>query len=347
MRRIVTGGRARWAVGGAMAVVLLIACGDDGDDASTSPPAPTTIFVLAGLSDQGDDNIVVTEFLPEAASIVAGSAVEWRFAGQERHSVTFFPAGQSPPVPGTLEAQALSGPSTPPPTEHVASAVVNSGLLPADPATPQSSFRLTFPNAGEFGYVCVIHPNMTGRITVVDPIGAVVDTQADINTRADRELNEWLEEGRAAKKKLTDAVPKQVKNEETGATTWTYETGASTEHTDVVAFAPGEGEVRPGDSVTFVNNSLSRHTATFVGPDQVPRNPTEPAVATPSGPQPVAILPGGPPANSGILAAASPPSAPPPEPARSFTFVLPEPGDFQFACAFHARSRMRGSVKVA
>ena len=95
---------------------------------------------------------------------------------------------------------------------------------------------LTFPTAGEYGYICIIHPLMTGTVTVVGD-GAAVDTQPDINERADTELNQWLEEGRAAKKKLTETAPKQAANPD-GSTTWTYEMGATTEHTDILAFAP-------------------------------------------------------------------------------------------------------------
>ncbi len=345
MRRIVTGGRSRWFVLGVVAVMLLGACGDDDDgDTATSDDAPTKVSVLAGLNDQQDPNIAVLEYLPEAVSIRAGAAVEWRFTGPEPHSVTFFPPGQTPPSPASPEGEALFVPATPPPSTYDATAVINTGLLPLGP-TPASPFVLTFPTAGAYSYVCIIHPLMTGTVTVAgedDP----VETQADINERADRELNGWLEEGRAAKKKLTDAAAKQTPNPD-GSTTWTYEAGATTEHADILAFAPVSGEVRPGDSVTFVNNSLAPHPVLFASGGQLPENPLDPAFSTPTSPSPLTLLPTGGPYNSGVLPPAAPPNAPPPENVRSFTFVIPEAGTYPYVCLYHAPSGMAGSIQVA
>ncbi len=186
---------------------------------------------------------------------------------------------------------------------------------------------------------------MTGKITVAGE-DATVDTQTDINERADGELNKRLEEGRAAKKKLTEAPPRQVTNPDE-STTWTYEMGVTTEHTDILAFAPAGGEVRPGDSVSFVNNSRAPHTATFASGGKVPESPNDPSVAAPTGPQPLTLLATGGPFNSGTLPPAAPPNAPPPEAARSFTFVIPAAGDYSYLCVFHVPSDMTGSIKVA
>jgi plastocyanin len=327
-----------------VAVVLLGACGKDKkNDTASTDKGPSKVSVLAGLNDQQDPNIAITEFLPEAISVKAGAAVEWRFSGPEPHTVTFLPAGQSPPSPESPAASALFAPSTPVVTSYDGKSLANSGLLPQGPV-PATPFVLTFPDAGQFTYVCIIHPLMTGRVTVVGD-GSVVDTQPDINERADGELNKWLDEGRAAKKKLTDAAPVQVKNPD-DSTTWTYEMGNGTEHTQVNAFAPVEAEVRPGDSVTFVNNSPAPHTATFASGGQVPQNPNDPSVGPPSGPQPFTLKATGGPYNSGALPPAIPPNAPPPE-ARSFTFVLPDAGTYPYVCVYHASSGMGGSIKVA
>ena len=345
MRRIETGRRFRGLALGVVAVVLLGACGDNKKDGSAaSDKGPSQVSVLAGLNDQQDPNIVITEFLPEALSVRTGAAVEWRFSGSEPHSVTFLPPGQTPPSPESPEGQALFAPSTPPVTSYDGKSLVNSGLLPLGPA-PADPFVLTFPTAGQYSYVCIIHPLMTGRVTVVGD-GSTVDTQPDINERADSELRQWLDEGQAAKKKLTDTPPKQVKNPD-DSTTWTYEMGATTEHTDVLAFAPDSGEVRPGDSVTFVNNSLAPHTATFASGGQVPQNPSDPSVGAPTSPSPLALKTTGGPYNSGVLPPAAPPNAPPPEPVRSFTFTLPDAGTYPYVCIYHASSGMGGSVKVA
>ena len=243
----------------------------------------------------------------------------------------------------------MFAPSTPPLTDYDGRSLANSGLLPIGPAAAPP-FRLTFPDTGEYSYICIIHPRMTGTITVAGEDAAAdtadtVDTQADINERADRELNTWLEEGRAAKKKLTEAPPRQVTNPDE-STTWTYEMGVTTEHTDILAFSPAGGEVRPGDSVTFVNNSLTPHTATFASGGQVPQNPNDPSVGAPTGAQPLILLPTGGPFNSGTLPPAAPPD-PPPEAARSFTFVIPEAGDYSYVCVPHVPSAMTGSIKVA
>jgi len=340
--RIATGGRARRLVLGTMVVALLAACSDGDGDLTPDTPAPITVSVLAGLNDQQDPNVIVNEFLPEAVSIAAGSTVEWRFSGIEPHSVTFFPKGQTPPPPGADGS--LSRPSTPAATDYDGESLVNSGLLSLGSSAPPT-FRLTFPTEGRFSFVCVIHPNMTGTVDVAVE-GALVDTQPDINERADRELTMWLEEGRAAKRKLLEAGPRQVPSPDDGPTAWTYEMGVTTEHTDVQAFSPASGEVRPGDSVTFVNNTLAPHTATFASGGQNPQNPNDPAVSAPTGPSPLTLTPEGGPFNSGLLPPASPPN-PPPEPARSFTFVIPEPGNYPYVCIPHAPSGMIGSITVA
>jgi plastocyanin len=119
------------------------------------------------------------------------------------------------------------------------------------------------------------------------------------------------------------------------------EMGASTAHTDVLAFAPTPKKVKSGDSVTFVNNSTAPHTASFGG-TLVPVVPTADNVvnAVPgASPQPLV-------ADTYINSGWLPPKVPggPPVAARSFTFQVPDAGTFTYACVLHLPSGMAGEI---
>jgi plastocyanin len=331
-----------WLAAVLIATTALVACGDDKDDAPAAQAAPEQVNVLAGLNDPQDPTVAVLEYLPESVTIAAGKSVEWRIAGPEPHSVTFFPAGQQPPAPGSDPS--LFAPK--PPTEPFdGKTLVNSGLAPLGP-TAAPPFKVTFPTAGTFTYQCVIHPQMTGKVTVVDAQGKV-DTQQDVTARADQEQAQWLEEGRAAKKKLVETPP-AVERAADGTSTYKILMGATTPHTDILAFSPPTPTLKVGDRVTFLNTSEAPHTGSFAGRTTLPQDPTSPAVekAAP-GPSPQ-TLNANDFFNTGLLPPnAGPPGSVPPEAARSFTFVVRTAGNYTYVCLLHAPSGMAGSIKVA
>lgn len=328
---------ARWALVGVLLAGMLAACGDDDDDESAGAAADK-VTLQAGVNDPNDPTIAVTEFLPAAITVAPGTTVEWTLAGPEPHSVTFVPEGDPAPNP---EDEAWFAP-TPPTGPFDGSTMVNSGLGPLGP-NPFGPFELEFSTVGEYSYSCVIHPLMTGTVTVATD-GA--DTQDEINTRGDAEMAEWLADGRAAKKKLTEAAPATTKNAD-GSTDWKLSMGITTEHTDVLAFSPASAEIAPGDSVTFVNDTHAPHTATFANGGPAPMDPTSDEAATP--------VPGGSPQtltnqglfNTGILPPNAPPGAGPPESVRSYTYKIPAAGSYTYICIFHIPSGMAGAITVA
>lgn len=339
-------GRGR-AIGGLatglIALTALVGCGDDKKattTATTGQAAVEQVNVRAGLNDPQDPNIAVLEYLPESVTIAAGKSVEWRIAGPEPHSITFTADGKPPAVAD----QALFAPS-PAKGPYDGKTLVNSGLVPLGPGSP-APFKVTFPTAGKYTYYCVIHPNMTGTVTVVDANGKV-DTPQQVESRGGQELNQWLEEGRAAKKKIVE-TPAAADRASDGTSTYKLLMGASTPHTDVLAFTPTPASLKAGDKVTFVNTSEAPHTASFAGKTTLPQDPTSPAVGAPApGPSPQTLnltdfF------NSGILPPnAGPPGSIPPEPARSFSFVVRTSGTYTFVCILHAGSGMGGTLKVA
>lgn len=335
----------------ALALTLgLAACGDDDDDDGEASGATTTttaggddvdgFVVSAGMNDPDDPNIAVTEFLPAEIAVPVGTEVTWEWNGAEPHSVTFAADNALPP-PGPPDEELFA--PTPPTGPVDGKTLVNSGLVPLGPTAPEP-FELSFDTAGSYPYFCVIHPGMTGTVEVVDD-DADADTPEEVAERGEEEADGWLAEGRAAKEKLVSAEP--AKTMEGGKTVWTVKMGTTTEHTDVLAFAPTPAKLKVGDSVRFLNDSGAPHTATFFGEGAEPiRDPTDERTAEPApGPSPQALSSKGL-LNTGELPPNSPPGAGPPEQARSFVFTAPTAGTFGFVCILHAPSQMVGSIVV-
>ena len=137
--------------------------------------------VAAGLGTEEASNILVTEFAPDSLEVAAGEQVTWNIVGP--HTVSFnapeearvllnkgddggyhltesavAPAGYEPPPPPEEESD---GP--PPPLEGGTwdgTGFFSSGIAFGGP------FTLTFSEPGTYEYVCLIHPEMEGTVTV-------------------------------------------------------------------------------------------------------------------------------------------------------------------------------------
>jgi len=336
-----------------LAVVALgAACGSDKDTSASGSTTSTIkasgsvadapVTIQAGINDPAQPTVAVAQYMPAKVTVAVGQVVRWRWDGTtEPHSVTFLPAGQSLPLPGG--DQALFEPA-PPTGAYDGAALVSSGLVPLGPqAAPP--FELSFSKPGTYPYQCVIHRPMVGTVAVV-AAGQPADTAAAVDAQGAQERGQWLSEGEAALATLQSAAPASTKNRD-GTTTWKVEMGASTPHTYILAFAPVPATVKPGDKVTFINNSGSLHTATFFG--------QQPPIQSPEDPRSDEAIPGPSPQrlnakdlfNTGTLPPNVPPGAGPPEAVRSFTFVVPAAGDYPYVCILHARSGMAGVIRAA
>lgn len=284
---------------------------------------------------KGDPNIAVLEFLPQSIKVAKGTKVTWEIAGPEPHSVTFVPRGMT--VPPSTEADASLTFPAPPTASYDGKTLVNSGVVPLGAATKVQKFSVSFSATGTYTYYCVLHPNMIGKVQVTDD---TQDSQSAITNAGKQELKKYLSEGEAAKKKLAKAPPKKTTNSD-GSTTYSVEMGASTAHTDVLAFSPTPRNVKAGDHVTFVNNSSAPHTASFGGP-LVPTIPTaDDVVNAVPGASPQTLVPSTY-LNTGWLPPKS--KGGPPLAARSYTYDVPDAGKFTYACVLHLPSGMAGEI---
>lgn len=341
--------RRRRAAVAALAVAMVAvgaACGSSDDKGASKAKASGAvesepITIRAGVSDPTHTQIAVLQFMPAKATVAVGQKVRWNWDDtKEPHSVTFLAPGQTMPDPGSDPA--LFAP-TPPTGAYDGSSLVNSGLLPQGPqAVPP--FEMTFSRPGTYNYQCVIHPQMVGSIVVA--AGDAGETAAAVTTRGDQEMGQWLAEGNEAYNKLMAAKPVSTKNRD-GSTSWKVEMGTSTPHTDILAFAPVPAAVKHGDKVTFVNNSMAPHTASFFNQQPPITNPEDAAAQKPAPGASPQKLNGKDLFNTGLLPPNAPPGAGPPEAARSFTFSVPTAGDYQYVCIFHAPSGMAGAIKAS
>jgi plastocyanin len=104
----------------------------------------------------------VNRFLPETIEVKAGSTVTWdAFSDYEPHTVSFGPNFKAG-VPGP--GQAPSGPKS---GAAYTGGEASSGMFgkPGGPFPP-GPYKLSFPNAGTYAYVCVLHPAMVGTVKV-------------------------------------------------------------------------------------------------------------------------------------------------------------------------------------
>ncbi len=108
----------------------------------------------------GSGYMEIYDFTPSPLNIRAGDTVHWQFPSP--HTVTFTAPGQDPT---TLDP--FGEPAAKPSPAYNPSLTFNSGLLALGPGAP-ADFELTFPTAGSFNYVCLLHQflGQTGTINV-------------------------------------------------------------------------------------------------------------------------------------------------------------------------------------
>jgi plastocyanin len=274
----------RWT---ALAVLLAVSLGLLGADPPGISAVPVANAaqvwdVLAGTDVEFTGGMDSAQtYFPNALAINVGDKVNFHFRGF--HTVTFL-SGQPAPrfeMPGAdagtlmLNPQAFF-PSAPPGTTSVTydgSGYLNSGAPeePEEEGAAPPPFTVTFTVAGNYSYVCLIHPGMVARL-VVEPAGAALpETPTQATARGQAQMREVLATMRAAAESVRFAQPISAKASG-GASIHSalvglgHGIGAST-----LAFLPSRLTVRRGDIVVWtMPDPFEIHTVTFVSGAEPP-----------------------------------------------------------------------------
>ncbi len=232
---------------------------------------------VAGMDEE--NQIDLQSFFPRKITINAGDAIFFEFPTPPGfHTVTFLAGGEAPPliIPDASAATPAAGspPGTPRliinpeaafpsgQTSYDGTAFVNSGLdvvrLPGDP-----SFVLTFTEPGTYEYQCIPHGAVMKGTVVVQEAGSLLpEDQATVDARGGEERAALIQEGQAAIAEYAEANATARAND---TTLWEVSAGAGVGQARVMRFLPEALEIKAGDTVRWVNRSISEpHTVTFL-----------------------------------------------------------------------------------
>lgn len=280
--------------------------------------AATTVAIRVG---GGEGDIAVNSYGPKAATIAVGDTVHFDWGTYaEPHTVTFgIPAGDpTVPTPGVVSGV----------VDFDGTGFVSSGLVGGPFGA--GILDMKFTKAGTYNYFCVIHPPMTGAITVA-ATGA--ETAAAIKARGDAEFGSQLTAVKALAAQLT-AAPVAVASKPNGGKEYTLVVGLDTADAVVNRFFPKTQAITTLDTVKWVNSTPTPHSITigelppgdpFEAPVTVPANNTYGGTGI---------------VHSGFIGQDMPDGT-------TFSLSFSQAGTYQYYCLLHEFLNQTGTITVA
>ena len=297
-------------------------------------------------------------FLPNEFWVYTGDSIRWTFPTHERHTLTFLTSSQTRPAGfGPTYGVEIGCPgATPDGAGFDGSTCVNSDILRLGEDTPSTTtpqtYSVTFPVAGNFKFVCLIHSEMTGVVHVVNSSQTLPYDQGFYDRQAESQLILLLTEGSRLKDLGTlgakSGLPSNVVAVGMGQNMTL--TGAGSQAVSLMRFSPATIDVQVGDTVEFASLEPSiNHTVTFGTEPADPRPASTNVLPTSDGARMAAIASTGDSVNSGFLTPApqdrsglaeSPPGV------TRFRVTFTSAGTFNYICANHDELGMEGTVIV-
>jgi len=227
-----------------------------------------TINVWVGsMFETEPDNYIIMglQFYPSSVTVSPGDTVVFNFVSTEVHTVTFDldTTIQYSLVP--VNSEAFYGPFGG--TTFDGQTTINSGLL-----GPGSNFTvLVTADPGTYRFRCIIHPQMYGFLTVVDPNLSVGPGASKVGPiTQENQIDTQLDDTASAGLSLLDAAftlletPYDVTFPNSPTPDHVVILGIGNGVTSVYAFIPNELTISEGDSILFINmDPFVPHTVTI------------------------------------------------------------------------------------
>ncbi len=276
----------------------------------------------------------VKAFLPNEIWVHAGDSITWRFASDDEHTVTFLLPGQVRPAfqvgcPGT----------TPDGSLETGTQCVNSGV-----SANGNSYTVTFPVAGNFKLVCLVHIMMTATVHVLDLSQPLPYSQAFYDREADQQRDELLFDTLVSTHHVHAANVVEAGGGSVVATGGGFSTAS------VARFMEPTKVVHVGETVEWTNFEASTiHTVTFgAEPANLPPPSANVTLDADGARHAVISLPSDS-AHSGFIGPAPQDRtglAQAPLGVTRFRVTFTQPGVFKYICALHDEIGMVGEVIV-
>ena len=210
-------------------------------------------------------------FLPDEIWIHAGDSITWKVTTDEAHTVTFLkpstPAQVRPPFPVGCPGATADG------SPFDGTACVNSDVMVSG-----QTFTVTFPTAGNYKLVCLIHRNMTGTVHVFPLSEALPHHQHFYDEEAEDEQRDLLSDRDSDEGHGRPSVHSASAHSHGQVTAGTGEivaTPGGSQTLSVMRFDEPAIVIHAGEIVEWTNSDpATAHTITF---GAQPANPIPPS----------------------------------------------------------------------
>jgi plastocyanin len=296
-----------------------------------------TWHATVGAQDKNKGRQVVA-FLPNELWIHAGDSVEWSVKADEPHTITFLTAGQiRPPFPVGCPGYSSS------------TAIVDgSTCVSSPPLVSGQSFSVIFPSPGNFKLVCLVHPDQTGVVHVLETNAALPHGQDFYDKQAASQANELM----ADLAQLQGNPHPASANGVVVGTGKTLATGGGHNSVSLMRFMQPELVIRAGATVEWTNDDPSLpHTITF---GAEPADPMPPSGSVhfdtdADGALHATISSTSDSVHSGFIVSAPQDEIGSPQTplgSTRFRITFTKPGVYPYICALHDQLGMKGTIIV-